>query len=314
MFPSIISIVVACAIGFVAWIPCSFGEPESDMVEKPSPWSMAVDYFHYEFKGRKPADTKLNGVDIYSFEAVSLDLTLLTLKYTMSPLTSFSLIASHVNNYAETNFSGTLYKDRAQGTGDTIFKGTRLFLLSAKDLLILEVGISLPTGSIDRKNASNQIYNYPYNMQLGTGTYDPIFSSVYIHTIEKHQLGSYGLIKIRPGRNTNGYRFGNEYHLGGFYSYNYSPFFIPSLKVNYKYLQRIEGQDNTFGRSIYTEFYHNKRDFWDVTLGLTSNYAVHSKLNLKADFGLPVWQGSKNIDNVQVDLKWYLQLGAALNF
>lgn len=271
--------------------------------------SLGFDQMYYAFEGTRPADG-----NIYAFDDVSLDMQLLTLKYTASPFLSFSVIGTRINNYAETYFSGVLYSDRAEGMGDTLVKVTKTFLLPDHSLLIFDGGVSLPTGSINKKNANAPQFNYPYNMQLGSGTFDPLLTLMYLkHFKTKHQLGLLGLSKIRTGTNSNSYRLGNEYQGSLWYSYLWTSYLTPMAKLSFKNTQGLSGVDPLIGRNIYMEFYHNSRDYWDFTLSLNSSIKLTKYFKLQGMLALPVWQGFNNIDNVEVEAKWYGSLGLVYN-
>lgn len=272
-------------------------------------WSSQLDYYYFTFQGTRPA----NG-NIYDFEDVQLDLQSFTLKYAPSPLVSYSLVATHQTNYAETYFAGILYRDRTQGLSDTLLKRTEVFVLPKQQIFILDLGLYLPTGSINEKNQNNTAFNYPYNMQLGSGTVDPMLSVIYLKTLKaKHQLGGLGLARLRTGEtNRNGYHLGNDWTAAVWYSYLLNSYLTPSLKLNYRSIEGLNGVDPLIGRNIFMEFYHNTRSVWDITPTLTAKIPVSKTVSVQALLALPVWQRFSNIDDVEVETQWYGQLGVVI--
>jgi hypothetical protein len=276
----------------------------------PGSWSSTLDYMYFSFQGTQAARG-----NIYDFEKVQLDLQLFTLKYSPSPLVNYSLVATYQTNYAETYFepntNPTLYKDRTQGISDTLIKRTQMFILPAQQILILEAGLYLPTGSFNERSPYIAGFNYPYNMQLGSGTFDPALTAIYLKTLaSKHQFGALGLARIRTGEtNKNGYHLGNDWTSGIWYSYLLNSYLTPSLKVNYRSIEGLSGVDPRITRSKYMEFYHNTRSVWDITPTLAAKYPVNKHVALQAMVAVPVWQKFSNIDDVKVKTNWYGQLG-----
>lgn len=267
-----------------------------------------VDLLHYDFQGRHPADG-----NIYGFEGVTFTSETSTFTWMMTPLWQLSLALQYVEKYAETEFLGTLYKDRTQGLGDTRLSTSRTFL-DGTNIYIVNAGISLPTGSVGEKNKNNPSINYPYNMQLGSGTYDPFLSIMGIKTMGRHQVGLLGMGTFRTGRNDFGYRMGDEYLAKTWYTFNFRSYFAPGLWLNYNHIQRITGQDRTFGRNLFVQWYHSPRDFWDLSLNINSTIKLGKHFSLKGLVGRPIWQESKNIDNVQVYAQWFAQVGMEARF
>jgi hypothetical protein len=275
----------------------------------PENWTSTLDYMYFSFQGVRPA----NG-NIYDFEDVQLDLQMFTLKYAASPLVSYSAVATYQTNYAETYFLGDLYEDRTHGISDTLIKRTQVFVLPAQQLFILDVGLYLPTGSINERNQNNTAFNYPYNMQLGSGTFDPMVTTIYMKSFgAKHQLGALGLARLRTGEiNRNGYRLGNDWTAGLWYSYLLNSYLTPSLKLNYRSIEGLSGVDPLITRNIFMEFYHNTRSVWDLTPTLAAKIPITKNITAQALLALPVWQRFSNIDDVEVETNWYGQLGIAI--
>ena len=268
------------------------------------PWFKSrFDSSYYDFQGRHPADG-----GIYGFENVNYRVQSFSFSVLATPTLEFSVVARHIRNYAETNFLGVLYKDTTEGIADTKVKATKSWFNSL-GLFVADLGLSLPTGSVGEKNQVNPALNYPYNMQLGSGTFDAEPTLMYMKFAGKHQLGALAFAALRFGKNDYGYRRGNEYLGKVWYNYSFTKYFNPGMWLNYHHLQRLSGQDSTYGRNIFVEFYHSPRHFWDLTANISSEVELTKSLKLKGLLARPLWQESKNIDNVQVYMTWFAQLG-----
>ncbi|MDX8387028.1 MAG: hypothetical protein R8M46_00645 [Ghiorsea sp.] len=105
------------------------------------------------------------------------------------------------------NMGGTATKMTSSGLSDVGIgamynvydKGGRQFLTN--------LGLSLPTGSIDESNAQGTL---PYNMQLGSGKYDLIPSFTYQNALNQWSWGLQGSYTLRLGTNNQDYTLGNR--------------------------------------------------------------------------------------------------------
>lgn len=275
---------------------------------KPVHWKADASRSHFDFWGRQAAND-----NIYSFDRVTYDTQVLNLSYQFSPTFSATLSGFYNQIYAETYFSGLLYKDKTDGFGDTTLRLSKS-TFGAGGIWIFDLGASVPTGSVTEKNKNAPALNYPYNMQLGTGTRDIMATVMPIFPLRSHTLGAALTDTIRTGRNSQGYRKGDEINARAWYSYTFRSYFTPGIWLNYRFVNAIHGVDKTFGRSKYTEFYHNSRTFLDVTPNIRSEYALTSFLKLNGSAGLPVYQHSQNVDDIQLDLIWFAQVGLEGSF
>lgn len=274
-------------------------------------WSTSVDSLHYSLSGEQAARG-----DIYSFEDVTTDIQMFSLNYSYSPTLKFSVIAQYVNIYAETFFGDTLFFDRTHGIGDTLVKVSKTNFIN-KFFLISDFAVSLPTGSIDEINENAPQFNYPYNMQLGSGTIDLVLTQTALRNLSpKHQLGGFANARIRTGFNDNGYKRGNEYTGRLWYSYIFNKNIIPGIWANYYLVQGIQGIDSTFtfGRIPVLELYYNSRQFWEITPHVNLSYDINKNFKIRALVGAPAWQVGVNVDDVQLFSRWFTQVGIDAKF
>jgi hypothetical protein len=242
----------------------------------------------------------------------------MALSYNYDPLLSFTVQNSYNKVYAETYFFEELFKDETEGFGDTTVKATKTFLRQS-GIYVGEFGFILPTGSVTEKNIRGN-FNYPYNMQLGSGTYDFMASGTYLKMVGKHQLGAFGMATVRTGQNSEGYRRGDEFIAKTWYSYMVNPYLSPGVWANYQNIQGIIGRDRDFdgANRAFSDpllrFYYSPRTFWDVTANVSGNYPITSGLKVKGMLGAPLAQHSYNKDDVQLYTQWFMQAGLEGSF
>ncbi len=225
------------------------------------------------------------------------------------------VMGSHLNNYVETELGGKLYKDRTKGFGDTAIAAIHPIALSANLITIYDIGVSLPTGSINMKNQNAPQRNYAYNMQLGSGTYDALLGATALYIQPVYQIGGRGSATLRTGENSNEYRLGNLYRADAWIDAPVGYGLTPRLVGYYKWKDAINGMDKSIGRNPYTEFYHHAQINWDVSAALKYTNSLGTKsVALNAEVGAPIAQGSRNVDNVTVSTDYYANLGLTGTF
>ncbi|MBI1274126.1 MAG: hypothetical protein GC131_08615 [Alphaproteobacteria bacterium] len=157
--------------------------------------------------GETPLDMVM---DMHMFElmyGVTDDLTLMVMPQfmQMSMLHKSHGMHAHMHEHEISGFGDTeltaLYSVwRSEGGG-------------ASHRFHLNGGVSLPTGSAGETftNHHAMTYRMPYNMQLGSGTFDPILGATYTGEAGNWSWGAQTLNYLRFGRNGQGYRQGNRY-------------------------------------------------------------------------------------------------------
>lgn len=104
---------------------------------------------------------------------------------------------------------------RSEGLGDTQLLVAYKFLHTKRQSLKLEGGISLPTGRINYQGVMPMMSTtlYGYNMQMGSGTFDPIIGIIYNYHWHKWALQSELRTLQRLYKNYRDYQLGDVYQL-----------------------------------------------------------------------------------------------------
>lgn len=275
----------------------------------PAKWKAGLSTYFYDFQGSQAAQD-----DLYSFGDTTLNMQVATLQYQLSPSWTLLMVGTHMENYVETNMLGFTFRDKTKGFGDLLIDAVYPLHASSQFLLLGDIGVFLPTGAISRKNASNPSLNYAYNMQLGSGTYDPQAGLTAIALQEQFQAGAHLSATMRTGENENGYRLGNLYKADAWFDIPVGWGFTPRLVGYYKVKQAITGQDKTLGRTIWTEYYHHDQQNWDVSAALKLEKAILRNVTLVAEAGRPIYQDARNSDQVVVSTDYYGTLGLSGTF
>jgi hypothetical protein len=112
---------------------------------------------------------------------------------------------------------------------------------------ILNLGFSLPTGSIDEMDvipasAPNEA-QLPYPMQLGSGTYDFTPGVTFSEQRENWSWGGQLLATFRSGTNDRDYTLGNRIQATAWYARPFATTWSWSVRLKYDDWDNIDGTD-----------------------------------------------------------------------
>jgi len=219
---------------------------------------------------------------------------------------------------------GTRFKQTASGIGDVEVMGLYTLFGSVRGSghrLILNGGVSFPTGSTAVKDHANGDPSQPevkleYPMQLGSGTYDLLPGLTYLGDSGPWSWGAQTLESVRLGRNSSGYRFGNDYRLSLWTAYGLTDWLAPSVRVDGRWWENIHGSDPAYGAVPHTpEARADLREGRRVDLlfgvGLYAPKGMLKGTRLMVEGGLPVYQWLKG---PQLGTAWMLNLSATYAF
>jgi hypothetical protein len=139
--------------------------------------------------------------------------------------------------------NGTQFTSKSTGIGDTELMALYTALGDPRGeghRLVLNGGISLPTGSIDKTFNGAPL---EYSMQTGSGTFDLLPGITYLGTSEHFSWGSQAAGTIHLGRNDRDYSLGDSYRLGAWGHYKITEWIGPSLRLEWRQWGNIDGAD-----------------------------------------------------------------------
>ena len=136
----------------------------------------------------------------------------------------------------------------SEGFGDIEAGVSWLHWFNQNNSLLVNLGLSFPTGSIDEKGRTprdaNQDTQLPYTMQLGSGTYDIKPSIIYTGRAGDWTYGANLNLTLRTGKNSRDYRLGNVYQADIWTRYALADWVQPSIRINGIIWDCISGQDD----------------------------------------------------------------------
>ncbi len=276
-------------------------------------------YYHYELNGQRGANT-----NIYRFGKSTVDLHILSATYLYSPAWTIVTLVPHISSKVETVYEplangGFSLTDTTKGLADVRVMAITPISLDQSHMTMVDVGVSLPTGSINEYFTSNQTQRAAYNMQPGSGTPDLVLGAT-VSNIQKQLNSSLrGQATFRGGKNANGYNLGTEFLAKATSIYSVNPYFSGGLIGNYKTRGPVEGRDekyelsnNFVGQTAVgngNQFYHSAQMTWDATA--MAKVQSTGALNAALEVGVPFAQGAQNKDDVELKIQYYA--AASLN-
>ncbi len=218
---------------------------------------------------------------------------------------------------------GARFSQSSEGIGDfeamalvTVFGDIR----KGGNRIVLNAGMSFPTGSINVKDHHNGDPSQPedvleYLMQHGSGTYDLRPGITYLGDSDKWSWGAQTIETVRLGRNDHDYRLGNEYRGSAWVAYGVTDWLAPSLRLDGKVWENITGADPALAHNTTPEGRTDLRagGRLDFLLGLNL-YVPKGMLKgnrLMVEGGFPIYQDLKG---PQLGTAWMISLGWSYAF
>jgi len=216
------------------------------------------------------------------------------------------------------NMNNVEFTTESDGLGDITLAGVYQLANSDNSNLLFNLGLSVPTGSIDEKDtipvSMGVPVQLPYPMQTGSGTYDVTPGLTYTRLYQQWSWGAQGLYTYRISDNDNGYTLGNKLNASVWAAKTLSHSFSLSARLNALDWENIDGADNKLAAmpTVPTknpELRGGSRV--DALLGI--NYVAHSLDNIRFAFevGAPVYQ---DLNGPQLETDLVFTLGTQYAF
>lgn len=207
---------------------------------------------------------------------------------------------------------GTEFTTKSDGVGDVKVVANYLLPVQGSHRVHLNAGLSLPTGSIDKRDdtPAGPDQKLPYPMQLGSGTWDIIPGVTYRGFSGSWLWGAQGLGVVRIGENGNDYTLGNRFEATGWLSRILGAGLSGSARLDWNWWGDIDGADPELNPAVVPTADPGLRagNRLDLLLGL--NY-VRGGLSLSVEGGVPAYQ---YLDGPQLETDWLLTAGLNWSF
>ena len=204
----------------------------------------------------------------------------------------------------------TDFETQSQGIGD--LKALALYNVFANDKhrVHLNMGLSLPTGSIDEKDATamsgGKDVILPYPMQLGSGTYDVMPGITYNGTQDSFSYGSQLSAVLRTFSNDRDYRLGNRYQAQAWAALPIGQTVSLSVRGDYEQWGNIVGEDSDLNPMMVPTARKDLRAGKQFSTAIGINVLLRAVNRIALEYEVPVYQ---DLDGPQLAADPMLTLG-----
>jgi len=223
----------------------------------------------------------------------------------------------------------------SRGFGDIKLLGKyRLYSddnLAPKTQVSTLFGVSIPTGNIDKKFRNSPVTLptpqngtiLPFKMQLGSGTFDPIFGLLYQGSTDPFWYGANAMYTARVYDNNRGYQQGDEFRIDFYGMYQFHEKSLVHLQLNGSWEDRYSDEPDA-GRLGQGHFMGNPANPFASPLFDPANYGGRKlavtagvqwqpfPLNvIELNGSVPFYQdlrGPQLKEDFRVMLSWYIEI------
>lgn len=249
---------------------------------------------------------------------MTMDMHMLSAMYGWSENFSFMVMAPYLDIVMDhINRAGVRFTTKSEGFGDVSLSGIYRLFRSGNHDLLLNVGVSLPTGSIDEKDDTPARANQqlPYSMQLGSGTFDLLPGLTYRGHSERYSWGGQAGSTLRIGRNNNEYSAGDRYRVGLWSARRWTDWLSTSVRFNLEGFGNVDGADPLLNPTLVPTADPDRRGGTriDILAGVNviGRNGVLKEQRGFVEFDVPIYQ---NLDGPQLETDWLLSAGFQLKF
>ena len=200
------------------------------------------------------------------------------------------------------------------GLGDIQLYGLYKLLDGDKHEILLNAGLNIPAGSISRKGNSllGESHKYSYSMQTGTGTFSVLPGITYTGNGRSYFWGTQLSSDIKTGRNSSGYKWGNELGMTGWLARNWNDWLSSSIRISGRATGKIKGFDREIAifRTSDPDADVNNSGGQRINAYVGINFVIPSGIltgnRIGLEYGLPVYQ---NLNGIQMSSKGLINAG-----
>lgn len=299
-----------------------------DHTHKQGEWMVGYRYEYSHFSGNKNGTNSVSPQEMMAQYGetplnMEMEMHMFEVMYGLTDNLTLMVMPQYMKMdmfHASSHGGGHMHTHEVEGFGDTELTGLYSFYNSTKDHLhnqaLLNIGFSLPTGKSDEKfiDHHGREYNLPYNMQFGSGTFDPILGATYTGRSTDWAWGAQTLNYIRMGKNNEGYRQGNKYTASTWIARNIADVACASFRLEGEAWENISGRDWRLPVNIIAGARPDGQAGERVTANIGVNLLGGEKLlnqRLALEFGVPVYE---RFDGPQPEMDYRLTAGWQMAF
>ncbi|WP_126452665.1 transporter [Sulfuriflexus mobilis] len=275
-------------------------------------------YMQMTMDGNRDGSNRLSTAEVladYMVAPLEMDMDMHMFGAMYAPndnLTLMAMLPYVKNSMKHITRMGREFTTKAEGIGDIKLSGLYQVHNHGGNKVHLNLGLSVPTGSIDERDDTPAAANakLPYPMQLGSGTYDLMPGITYLGQNAELSWGAQALATIRLGENDNDYTLGDKLEVSGWLQRKWSDSFSTSVRLDAQRWGDIDGADPDLNPMMVATADPDLRAGSRVDVLLGVNYYVRSGglkgHRIALEVGKPVYQ---KLDGPQLETDLTLMAG-----
>lgn len=298
-------------------------------------WMLNYKFMHMNMSGLRDGTTNVGLGDIgfkrskpYNYMMIPTDMTMdmhmMMVMYGITDQVTVMAMANYQDNKMEMLMDmgpGKMITQeapmRTSGFGDTELRG----IYKINKNLVGSLGLSLPTGDINKSvTMMHKEYRAPYDMQLGSGTYDlkPALTYSALSDDVKWNWGAQAMFTCHLGKNENDYSLGDSLKVTGWLQRAFGPA-TSWVRLAFSDTGHIRGKDSEIDKLIHPltgmgaptpdadpDNYGGRR--LDGLIGVSY---TKGSLSLGVEGGIPLYQ---YLNGLQLKTTWVLNAGIQIMF
>lgn len=234
--------------------------------QQPRRWSIGYRLVFARFDGNRDGTDDLSVEDVIwdrdggetrttdNFPVVPLEINqqahMFEIGYDMGRSLSLNLLIPFIHQSTDHCSIITGFEDfiiSSSGIGDIRLSASRPAWQAERQVIVLNLGLSLPLGSIDEigrtPRDANRDTQLPYTMQIGSGTFDLMPGIVYSGGADRLKWGAQARATMRLGETDRDYTLGNRLSASGWVQKPMKSGIEPLVRLTLQKWGRIEGRD-----------------------------------------------------------------------
>lgn len=235
-------------------------------------------------------------------QKMNMNMHMLGVMYAPSDRFTLMVMGNYISNSMNlTTRMGVDFTTESGGLGDITVGGIVKIMNKNRQSLHANVGVSIPTGDIDQRDATPMMNNaqLAYPMQLGSGTWDPSLALTYLGQSDKFSWGAQSKYKFRIGENSEKYTFGNRLGIVGWGAFMISDYLSLSTSLSYFNTDKIDGVDADLNPMMMPLFNTNNSGRSQLDIGIGTNFSFPKGtlkgLRIGAEVKIPAYQKANGI-------------------
>lgn len=273
-----------------------------DHVHHKGGWMFSVKNMSMFMNGNLSATAEASNETIYANHMVApqemqMSMTMLGVMYAPTNYLTLMAMGNYTSNSMDLRTKmGADFTTQSAGLGDVQITALVRILSNNRQSIHGNIGISIPSGSIDERGDTPMMMNtqLAYPMQLGSGTLDPSIALTYIGQTDNFSWGVQPSYKFRIGENSESYTFGNQLNAIAWGAVRLSDMFSLSASLTYAQTDMISGADADLNPMMMPLFNTMNSGRSQLDAGLGANLYIPSgklrNFRVGVEVKLPVYQ------------------------